>query len=184
MSRALRRDAQLRREALLNAAHECFREGGFTVPLEQIAERAGVGRGTLYRNFADRMALAIAIFEREIDAAEAVIDPAAPLADTLLRLVRHGARASAMFQRIAADIPPDGDNRDRFEALRQRLARLLGPVAARAHAAGTLRLDVGPADLVLAVRMLSGLAKHSLPDHDVDADLTVAIGLLLRGLQP
>lgn len=179
-----RRDAQMRREALLTAAAECFAQGGFTVPLEQVAERAGVGRGTLYRNFPDRLALAIAIFERAIDSAEAIIDPDAPLGDTLLRVVRHGTQASALFQRIAVDIPLTGDNHERFEALRLRLARLLQPVAARAHHAGTLRPEVGADELVLVVRMLSGLVKHSLPDEETDATLAAALPLLLRGLHP
>ncbi|WP_238940969.1 TetR/AcrR family transcriptional regulator [Sphingomonas beigongshangi] len=182
--RVQRRDAQVRREALLTAAAECFRESGFEVPLEQIAERAGVGRGTLYRNFPDRLALAIAILEREIDAAAALIDPAAPIADTLLHLVRHGTRASAMFQRIAIDIPPTGENRDRFEVLRQQLARLLAPLADHAHADGTLRRDIDALDLVLVVRMLSGLAKQRFTDQDIDGDLTLALDLLQRGLRP
>ncbi|MGR6327980.1 TetR/AcrR family transcriptional regulator [Sphingomonas sp. XXL09] len=180
----MRRDAQARREALLSAAADCFRDGGFTVPLEQIAERAGVGRGTLYRNFADRFALAIAIFEREIDAAEAHIDPTAPIGETLLLLVRQGAQASSLFQRIAVDIPLTDENRARFEALRQRMARLMEPVAARGHADGSLRQDVTADDLVLAIRMLSGLVKHRLPDDEMEVTLGAALPLLLRGLLP
>ena len=53
----MRSDARERREALLTAGEQCFREQGFTVPLEQIADRAGVGRGTLYRNFKDAVTL-------------------------------------------------------------------------------------------------------------------------------
>ena len=62
-----RRDAVLRREALLNAAIECFETRGYSVSLEEIADHAGVGRGTLYRNFKDRAALTLAIFAREIE---------------------------------------------------------------------------------------------------------------------
>ncbi len=54
MTRPLRKDAAERREALLKAAAEAFARDGLDTPLHVIAEQAGVGRATLYRNFADR----------------------------------------------------------------------------------------------------------------------------------
>jgi AcrR family transcriptional regulator len=74
-----RRDAVARREALLNAAVECFEARGYAVPLEEIADMAGVGRGTLYRNFKDRIALIMAIFERDIAAFAADMQEPLPL---------------------------------------------------------------------------------------------------------
>ena len=57
----LRSDARRNRDAILRAAEEVFAAESVTVPLQRIAERAGVGRGTLYRHFPDRYALAAAL---------------------------------------------------------------------------------------------------------------------------
>ncbi|WP_431312381.1 TetR/AcrR family transcriptional regulator [Sphingomonas natans] len=51
----MRCDAAARREVLIDAGAHCFAEGGYLVPLGEIAARAGVERGTLYRNFRDRL---------------------------------------------------------------------------------------------------------------------------------
>src|SRR5579884_999471 len=59
--RALRADAERNRRRLLDAAQELFRERGLDVGVAEIAERAGVGRGTLFRNFASKEALIVAI---------------------------------------------------------------------------------------------------------------------------
>ena len=67
MTRPLRKDAAERREALLKAAAEAFARDGLDTPLHVIAEQAGVGRATLYRNFADRSELALAVFVGQID---------------------------------------------------------------------------------------------------------------------
>lgn len=67
MTRPLRKDAAERREALLKAAAEAFARDGLDAPLHLIAEQAGVGRATLYRNFADRSELALAVFVGQID---------------------------------------------------------------------------------------------------------------------
>ena len=52
---------------LLKAAEDAFARDGLDVPLHLIAEKAGVGRATLYRNFADRSALVLAIFVEQIE---------------------------------------------------------------------------------------------------------------------
>ncbi|HCQ54122.1 MAG TPA: TetR family transcriptional regulator [Brevundimonas diminuta] len=67
MTRPLRQDAAERRERLLKAAEEAFARDGLDVPLHLIAEKAGVGRATLYRNFADRSELVLAIFVEQIE---------------------------------------------------------------------------------------------------------------------
>lgn len=62
----MRRDAALRREKLLDAAEIEFGLGGISIPLESVAERAGVGAGTFYRNFPDRQALLDALLDRSL----------------------------------------------------------------------------------------------------------------------
>ena len=65
--RVLRKDAERNRERLMDAAREVFQEHGVEAPLEEIARRAGVGIGTLYRRFPTRESLIDAIFEAKAD---------------------------------------------------------------------------------------------------------------------
>lgn len=180
----MRRDARERREALISAAAECFARAGFAVPLEEIAERAGVGRGTLYRNFKDRMAIAIAIFEREVDRFEQSLDVSLSLEQTLARLARDGVIASSLFARLANELPFDGESFAAFEALGRRLATMLDPVAERARAAGDLRPGLSGVDLKVAIRMIGGLLRPPLAPAQIEAEIAGALRLLLDGLRP
>src|ERR1700722_16097767 len=62
--RSMRADARRSREAILAAAGELFAERGSEVQMDEIAERAGLGMGTLYRHFATKQALLAAIIGR------------------------------------------------------------------------------------------------------------------------
>jgi len=68
--RALRKDAQLNRVALLRAAAEVFALAGLEAPLEEVARRAGVGIGTLYRHFPTRDALVEAAYRHGVEQLE------------------------------------------------------------------------------------------------------------------
>jgi AcrR family transcriptional regulator len=86
--RPLRVDAQRNIDALIEAAKELFMSSGVDVPMKEIADRAGVGVGTLYRHFPLRSDLISAVFKREIDAcaAEAPLLAASHPPDTALEL--------------------------------------------------------------------------------------------------
>ncbi|MDR6788310.1 AcrR family transcriptional regulator [Sphingomonas sp. BE138] len=182
-ARPMRRDALARRNALIEAARVCFARAGYFVPLEEIADVAGVGRGTFYRNFKDRVALALAVFEREIDRLGALVDPALPLDRALARLVIEGEEATRLFARLTIDMPLDGDHRDAFDALRERLEALLRPLATRGHREGTLARDLGARELTLAVRMLGAIVSKA-PTTRRDALLDEALALVTVGLRP
>jgi AcrR family transcriptional regulator len=182
--RAPRRDAQLRREVLLYAATSCFQEYGYDVPLEVVAERAGVGRGTLYRNFSDREALALAIFSREIDRFEDSFDPEMPLESNLGKLVREGASAHRLYQRIATDPKRSDANLAAFKALGQRLEQLLARLVRQACERGEIDTNVSPADLVLVLRMVGGLLLSFHSEEQIDRQISAALRLLVRGLRP
>ncbi len=62
-SRPLRRDAELNLERILRAAEDVIAESGLGASMEQIAARAGVGVGTLYRRFPNKESLVVAVFE-------------------------------------------------------------------------------------------------------------------------
>jgi AcrR family transcriptional regulator len=87
-SRPLRVDAQRNIDSLLESAKALFMSSGVDVPMKEIADRAGVGVGTLYRHFPLRSDLISAVFEREIDAcaAEAPLLAASHPPDAALEL--------------------------------------------------------------------------------------------------
>lgn len=178
----MRKDAAQRREGLIDAAARCFSEKGYLVPLEEIAERAGVGRGTLYRNFKDRMALVIAVFDRMAD--EAQPDADEPLEKALGTLVRKGARGSALFNRLAADMPMDEANMATFHAMGQRSQRRLEPLVAQAKDAGLLRQSVDAEQVLLATRMVSGLILPNMSDVEVEAAIERGLSIIADGLRP
>ncbi|MEH3100030.1 TetR/AcrR family transcriptional regulator [Sphingomonas adhaesiva] len=183
-ARAPRRDATRRREALIAAAATAFEEQGYGVAMETIADAAGVGRATLYRNFKDREALALAIFAREIDRLEGTIDARAPIADTIGMLVREGARASALFARIALELRMDAAHLSAFRALGERLAEVVAPAVAAAQTRGELAAEAGAHEVVLAVRMLGGLLRPVLAADEREAQLASALAMVMRGLMP
>ncbi len=180
----MRRDARLRRDALIAAAAECFAERGYSVPLEEVAARAGVGRGTLYRNFRDREALAIAIFEREIDGIDAIVAGAAPFRGTMIDLAVASARGTSLFARIATELVADPTNMAALEALRGRLADALEPLARRSRASGDLRGDIDGAGLGLALRMVGGLFHAPPVEPAAMRRLNDAMDIILHGIGP
>lgn len=179
----MRSDARARRAALITAAAECFAESGYGVPLEEVAARAGVGRGTLYRNFRDREAMALAIFDRELDRMGEIAASAGPLHDTLHALVEGGAGTTALFARIGSDLVATASNRAALERLGERFADMLQPLADRAQAAGELREGIDGRRLGMALRMASAVfAPHKATG--ARADLAEVLDLLLHGIAP
>src|SRR6202042_3737688 len=66
--RRMRADARRKMASLLQSAMEVFRTSGVDAPVREIAERAGVGLGTVYRHFPQRSDLIVAVFKNQIDA--------------------------------------------------------------------------------------------------------------------
>lgn len=180
----MRSDAQRRRNALLQAAAECFNESGFGIALEDIAVRAGVGRGTLYRNFSDRMSLILAIFERELNRLDFTVHDGVPLGDTMAKLVLDGAPGTFLFARLSSEISLEGDELTAFEALGRRVEELMGPVAVAAQARGELRSDVGGRELALAVRMAGSVLNRRMTETTMTVAINEALRLLMEGLRP
>jgi AcrR family transcriptional regulator len=178
----MRRDALERREALIRAAAACFAESGYDVPLEDIADRAGVGRGTLYRNFRDRLELLLVIFEREIDAIGAELDPAEPLPVLIRQIVRRALGTRLLFARLSLDLAADDANFAAFHALHRRMTVILDPFVTRARERGEIRGDATAEQVMLGIRMISALLKSPLAERDPDTLITDGLDLLLRGL--
>ena len=149
-----RSHARRNHEVLVEAAREVFAERGAEASLEEIARRAGVGIGTLYRHFATRDALIEAVFERRIGDFVAIAERAAAEPDAWLAFVGflEGTLELQAGDRLLKDVflrsPPGAG---RVESAREELRRLLGEVLERARAGGRLRPGFTLADLSLLV---------------------------------
>src|SRR5262249_41876712 len=96
--RPLRADAARNRARILEAAREAFAESGLDVGVEEIARRAGVGKGTLYRRFPTKEALVRAIFEDMLAELERLVDEVAAIpdaGDAFVRFLGESARRQA-----------------------------------------------------------------------------------------
>jgi AcrR family transcriptional regulator len=149
-----RSHARRNHEVLVATAREVFAERGADGSLEEIARRAGVGIGTLYRHFATRDALIEAVFERRIGDFVALAERAAAEPDAWLAFAGflEGTLELQAGDRLLKDAflrSPPGTGR--VESAREELRRLLGQVLERAQAGGQLRAGFTLADLSLLV---------------------------------
>ncbi len=97
----MRADTAHRRRLLLDAADEVFCEHGVLAPLELVVERAGLGRATLYRHFADRTALIAALLDRGLDGLEGCAREIGARPDGLFLLMYDVAEHIAMSAPLA-----------------------------------------------------------------------------------
>lgn len=180
--RPVRADAQRNVDALLKAALEVFATTGVDAPVREIAEKAGVGVGTLYRHFPQRADLVAAVFRHEIDACA----DAAPL---LASEHEPGEALAQWMQRYAAFIATKRglatvlhSGNPAFESLpayfEKRLLPALRALLSAAGAAGEMRADVDAYDLLRAV------ANLCMQTHDADpAHARRMVALLVDGLR-
>jgi AcrR family transcriptional regulator len=153
--RKLRADAARNRERVLEAAKTVFSAGGPEASLEAVARMAGVGIGTLYRHFPTREALFEAVYRREVqqlaDLAERLKEEAEPveaLRQWMRSNVRFVATKKGMSTALAlAAYKPS----DLFSFSFEQLTRAVGGLLDRAIAAGEIREDISPEDLIRAL---------------------------------
>jgi AcrR family transcriptional regulator len=180
-----RADARRNRECVLAAAREAFAEGGESTALEQIARRAGVGIGTLYRHFPSRQALLEALYVNELEAvcrsAEPLddADPWQSLNDWFERLIGYlttkRALAHELLDYLDADAPL-------FRECRAALFAAGEPLLKRAQDAGVVRADVEFSDVL---HMVAGITKMPASEPgQVEHVLRVALDGLRYRPQP
>ena len=159
LERPKRADAHRNYEKLLTAAREAFAEGGEATSLESIAERAGVGIGTLYRNFPNRQALIEALYVDEVEevcrtAAELeVADPWEALNSWLERVVSYVATKQVLIAELVNYLDTDAEL---FQACRTYLYSAGEPLLLRAQEAGVVRPDVTIGEVI---QLVVGIAK-------------------------
>jgi len=162
----LRSDARRNRERLLEVARIAFAAEGLGVPLDEIARRAGVGPGTLYRHFPTKESLLQAVLQDRIqrlaDDARALreaSDPGDALLGFIDRLVAEAAPKKDLVDALASSGAGIGA---RLADTGARLRGELGYLLARAQECGAVRGDIGIADLMaLIAGMLFALQTRS-----------------------
>ena len=167
----LRRDAQRNRDAILTAARRLFCDQGLEAPLEEIARRAGVGIGTLYRRFPSRVELLDAVLADTLQAHMAVAEQALAMDDPwegfcfyLEEALRLQASDRSLNDALGMRFP----RTPALEAARRRLYDLGGQLIARAQRSGQLRSDFTHEDLAFVTwansRILQAVRAAGAPD--------------------
>jgi AcrR family transcriptional regulator len=182
--RPLRRDAERNRRLILDAAAEAFAEEGLHVTLDEIARRAGVGVGTVYRRFADKESLIDALFEDRVAEVVAVAEEALGHEDPWAGLVlwMDGfIGMQAVDQGLKELLLSSAHGQQRVAGARDRLLPLVTAIVERAQAAGELRPDLRATDMPMLGHMLSGVADYT---RCVSPDVYRRyVGIVLDGLR-
>jgi len=159
LARPKRADARRNYDKVLAAAREAFAEGGESTALEEIARRAGVGIGTLYRHFHNRQALLEALYIDEVEevcrsaAQNGDADPWEAFNGWLERFVAYLATKRALAHELLNYLDQDAPL---FHTSRASLYAAGEPLLKRAQQAGAVRPDVTIADVI---QMVVGIAK-------------------------
>jgi AcrR family transcriptional regulator len=183
--RGMRADARRNYQKLLTAAAEAFAEyGADDVSLEEIARRAGVGIGTLYRHFPTRQALLEAVYRDQVEALRARADdliatkpPAKALANWLRDLIDFGRTKRMLTSALLTTVSRDSE----VMTSNSRIVRgAATDILTGAQQAGVVRADADPADLMRLVHAISMTTEWAGDDNE-QADRLLA--LVLDGLK-
>jgi AcrR family transcriptional regulator len=182
---ALRADAQRNLVRVLDAAREVFAAHGIDAPVTDIAERAGVGVGTIFRRFPTKDDLLVAVVEQRtaqlIDAADVALESADPGA--ALRSFMETAAAMQISDVCWCDAAgTDLFDRDGVRELTDVLVGKMGELLTRAQTAGHVRADVRALDIPV---LLMAVAKSGLMLEDaVPGAWKRYLGIIFDGLRP
>jgi AcrR family transcriptional regulator len=181
--RQLRADAERNRLRIIEAARDLFAERGLEVSMDEVAERAGVGVGTVYRRFANRDDLITGIFAEHLKevvahANDALDDPD-PWA-AVVDLLTWFCSVLAADRGLAAIIMRIDHSHPDIESTKAQLTRHMQEIFDRAMAAGVLRSDVSSTDFFGIFTMISAFA--DLTEATVPGAWRRYVELFLRGI--
>ncbi len=183
--RPLRADAQRNYQRLVTAASAAFAEhGADDASLEEIARRAGVGIGTLYRHFPNRQALLEAVYRDQVDVLSDRArqlseseDPGAALDEWLRALVSFGRTKRSLTSAMLATLDKDSELLSTCSLIMRSAATTL---LKRAQEAGVVRADADATDMLRLVHAVS-MAVEREPADRGQADRL--LGLIMDGLR-
>jgi AcrR family transcriptional regulator len=176
-SATLRADARRNRQRLLETAHQAFVENGVSASMDDIARRAGVGSGTLYRHFPTRDALILALVADDLERLAAQADElrAADAPDALERwladLVEHNRTYRGLAESIIAAIgrpTPLGAACERIHAAAEALVT-------QEQRSGTIRADITPRDAIDLAAAVAWITQDDPDSRRSEVLLQVAI---------
>ena len=179
-----RADAQRNRERILEVAKEEFTHSGAHASLEEIAKKAAVGSGTLYRHFPTREELLVAVYRSEMEklaAAERTLADTLPPVEALRAWLLLFVDAVETKQIIAPALNTlVGDPKKVFEASHAQIHEALRALVKRTIKSGDIRKDLDPIDLLRALVGVANVATS--PDWQQSARRLVEI--LILGARP
>ncbi len=184
--RPLRRDAERNRQRILDAARELFAERGLSVSLDDIAHRAGVGVGTVYRRFPDKEVLVDALFEDRLGEMLAAAVDSTRMEDPWLAFESFLRRSLEMqvadrgLKELLLGATDDGHAR--IERGRDRIQPLVEEILERAQRAGVVRQDLSAPDLFLLQHAISEAADFTR--EEAPQVWTRVLTVVLDGLRP
>jgi AcrR family transcriptional regulator len=165
----LRADALRNRQRVLEVAQQVFATEGLAVPIDEIARRAEVGVGTLYRHFPTKEALYAAVVLSRLEAATAhaqalakAADPDAAFFGFLDHLVQMGSVKKDLLEALGAS---GAEYKESLGSAKKELSAALGKLLARAQRAGAVRKDATVADVFTLIHGPFAAAAH----HGADA---------------
>jgi AcrR family transcriptional regulator len=179
-----RADARLNRERILGVAKHEFARSGASASLEEIAKKAGVGPGTLYRHFPTREELLVSVYRSEMEklaAAERTFAETLAPVEALRAWLLLFVDAVETKQIIAPVLNTlVGDPKKVFEAFHHQIHQALRALVKRAIKSGDIRKDLDPIDLLRALVGVANVATS--PDWRESARRLVEI--LILGARP
>ncbi len=178
----LRRDAERNLVRILVAARDVFAEHGYEASMEQIAARAQVGIGTLYRRFPNKADLCTAVVDAATDRTRQIADEVllevAP-SEAVFEFVRRCVDAPSCWRAATSRRPWSGGGADRALAT---LMPVVGRILEASQREGTVRPDIVPTDLVVTLMSVRGLG--DVCDVDAPGASRRFLELALDGLRP
>jgi AcrR family transcriptional regulator len=180
--RPLRRDAEQNLARIIEAAHGAFAELGYEASMEQIAVRADVGVGTLYRRFPNKADLFAAVVDTATDRtrriADEVLATVSP-SEAIFEFVRRCVDAPSCWR---ATTSPQPWSEGRADGALASLLPLIGNILRASQDAGTARADIGVTDVVVVLMAVRAIA--DVCDADVRGASRRFLDLALDGLRP
>jgi AcrR family transcriptional regulator len=182
-ARKPRADSARNRQLLIDAAKAGFSDVGLDVSMEEIARRAGVGIGTLYRHFPTREAVVEAVYRHEVEHLAAAVPQlleAWPAGDALHKWMHLFVDYIATKRLIAPSLAAVAARTSTLHtSSSQLITGAISTLVERAIAGGAIRTDIDPSDLLRAMVGVS----YGNPDAGWEASARRLIDLLMDGLR-
>lgn len=169
--RPLRADAERNRQRILDAAAELVAERGLSVSMDEIADHAGVGVGTVYRRFPDREDLVDALFEVKFLELYELAEEALAHEDAwegIKFFVEKGAEVHAHDRGLREVIMGSARGKEKISEVRGKMSAPVGKLVARAQEQGKLRPDLVVLDIPVLEMMIASVFDHTgavNPEH-------------------